>query len=292
MSTESPQIDKRRARRSFGRSADRYDEVAVLQREIGGRMLERLDVVRLQPQTVLDVGAGTGFSTEGLLRRYPKARVIALDFALPMLRHAQRKGRWLRRPRCLCADAECLPLADGTVDLLYSNVTLQWCNDLENTFREFLRVLRPGGLLMFTTFGPDTLRELRAAWARADGHSHVSRFPDMHDLGDSLVRARFADPVMDMERMTLTYLEVADLMRDLKLLGAHNATNDRPRGLTGKGRLQAMTRAYDALRVDGRLPASYEVVYGHAWAPEQKPLADGVAVPVESIRRHPPPQGG
>ena len=289
MSTGSPQIDKHQARLSFERSADRYDEVAVLQREIGGRMLERLELVRLQPQTVLDVGAGTGFSTEGLLQRYPKAWVIALDFALPMLRHAQRKGGWLRRPRCLCADAEHLPLADGSVDLLYSNVTLQWCNDLENTFREFLRVLRPGGLLMFTTFGPDTLRELRAAWAQADSHSHVSLFPDMHDLGDSLVRARFADPVMDVERMTLSYRKIADLMRDLKILGGHNVTNNRSRSLTGKGRLQTMTQAYEELRVDGRLPASYEVVYGHAWAPEQKPLADGVAVPVESIRRQPLP---
>ncbi len=284
---EMLRIDKHQARRSFARSADRYDEVAVLQREIGGRMLERLELVRLQPQTVLDVGAGTGFSTDGLLRRYPKARVIALDFALPMLQHARRKGGWLRRPRCLCADAERLPLADGTVDLLYSNVTLQWCNDLENTFREFLRVLRPGGLLMFSTFGPDTLQELRAAWARADGHSHVGHFPDMHDVGDNLVRARFADPVMDVERMTLTYREVADLMRDLKVLGAHNVTGGRPRGLTGRGRLQAMTRAYEEYRADGRLPASYEVVYGHAWVPEQKPLADGVAVPVESILRHP-----
>lgn len=288
MNRETPQIDKRQARRSFARSADRYDRVAVLQREIGGRMLERLELVRLQPRTVLDVGAGTGFSTAGLLRRYPKARVIALDFALPMLRHARRKGGWLRHPLCLCADAERLPLADGTVDLLYSNLTLQWCNDLEHTFRGFLRVLRPGGLLMFTTFGPDTLQELRAAWARADGHSHVSRFPDMHDVGDSLVRARFADPVMDVERMTLTYREVADLMRDLKVLGAHNVTGGRPRGLTGKGRLQAMTRAYEESRVDGRLPASYEVVYGHAWAPEQKPVADGVAIAVESLLRHPP----
>jgi len=287
---DTPQIDKLRARRSFERSADHYDEVAVLQREVADRMLERLDVVRLQPRTILDVGAGTGISTDGLLRRYPKARVIALDFALPMLHHARRRGGWLRRPRCICADAERLPLADASVELLYSNVTLQWCNDLEGTFREFLRVLRPGGLLMFTTFGPDTLKELRDAWSRVDGHSHVSSFPDMHDLGDDLVRARFADPVMDVERLTLTYREVADLMRDLKVLGAHNATADRPRGLTGKGQLRAMTRAYEELRVDGRLPASYEVVYGHAWAPEQRPVEDGVAIPVESIRR--PPTSG
>lgn len=278
-------IDKRQARRSFERAADRYDEVAVLQREIGNRMLERLDLVRLQPAAVLDLGAGTGFTSEGLLSRFPKARVVALDFAIPMLRHARRKGSWLRRPTCLCADAECLPLADASVDLVYSNATLQWCNDLDGTFREILRVLRPGGLLMFTSFGPDTLKELRRSWEQADGHSHVSPFADMHDLGDSLVRARFADPVMDAERLTLTYNEVGDLMRDLKLLGAHNVTDNRSRGLTGKGRLRAMQRAYEDFRVDGRLPASYEVVYGHAWVPEQKILADGVAIPLDSLRR-------
>jgi malonyl-CoA O-methyltransferase len=277
-------IDKIQARRSFERAADRYDEVAVLQREIGKRMLERLDLVRLQPATVLDVGAGTGFTSDGLLRRFPKAQVIALDFAVRMLRHARRKGTWLRRPRCLCADAEHLPLADASVDLIYSNATLQWCNDLDGTFGEFLRVLRPGGLLTFTTFGPDTLKELRQAWSRADGNSHVSPFADMHDVGDSLVRARFAEPVMDVERMTLTYKEVTDLMRDLKLLGAHNVTDSRSRGLTGKGRLRAMMQAYEAFRQDGRLPAAYEVVHGHAWVPEQKPVADGVAIPLDVVR--------
>jgi malonyl-CoA O-methyltransferase len=278
-------IDKQRARRSFERAADNYDQVAVLQREIGRRMLERLELVRLQPRTLLDLGCGTGFTTEDLLRRYPKAAVIALDFALNMLQHARRRGRWLRRPRCLCADAERLPLADGSLDLVYSNATLQWCNDLAGTFRELLRVLRPGGLLMFTTFGPDTLKELREAWSRADHYSHVSGFEDMHDLGDELVRARFADPVMDVERITVTYAEVQDLMRDLKVLGAHNATLQRPRGMTGRSRLAAMIKSYEAYRVAGRLPASYEVIYGHAWVPEQKPLADGVAVPLETLRR-------
>jgi malonyl-CoA O-methyltransferase len=283
---QSPGIDKQRARRSFERAAADYDRVAVLQREIADRMLERLDLVKLQPHTVLDVGAGTGYASEGLLRRYPKARVIALDFAHPMLLQTRRRGRWLRRPRCLCADAERLPLADGSVDLLFSNATLQWCNDLDGTFREFLRVLRPGGLLMFSTFGPDTLKELRSAWSRADGYGHVSRFADMHDLGDGLMQARFAEPVMDMEYLTLTYAELGDLMRDLKTLGAHNASTDRQRGLTGKARMAAVNRAYESFRRDDRLPATYEVVYGHAWVPEQKPLAGeagAVAVPLSAL---------
>lgn len=276
-------IDKGRARRNFESAADEYDSVAVLQREIADRLLERLDYVRLEPARVLDLGAGTGYAIEGLHRRYRKARVIAVDFAHAMLRRARRRGHWLRRPFCVCGDAESLPFADGAVDLIVSNATFQWCNDLERAFTECLRVLRPGGLLMFTTFGPDTLIELRQAWAAADGASHVSPFVDMHEVGDALVRTRFADPVMDAERLTLTYARVGDLMRDLKTLGATNATQDRPRGLTGRARLAALTDAYEIHRQGGRLPASYEVIYGHAWAPEQKPAAGGIAVPISAI---------
>ena len=278
-------IDKKRARRSFERAAPGYDDSAVLQREIADRLLERLDYVRLAPARILDLGCGTGYAVEALHRRYRRAQVVALDFALPMLAQARRRGSWLRRPQCLCADAERLPLADGAVDLIVSNATLQWCNDLPGTFAEALRVLRPGGLFMFTTFGPDTLKELRAAWSAVDGYSHVSPFPDMHDLGDALARTRFADPVMDAERITVTYDRLADLMRDLKGIGARNATDLRPRGLTGPRRLAALERAYEISRLDGRLPASYEVVYGHAWVPEQKPMAGGIAVPLSLIRR-------
>lgn len=279
-------IDKRHARRNFERAAAGYDRAAVLQREIADRLLERLDYVRLEPRRILDLGAGTGYALDALRRRYRKARLIALDFAHPMLLRARRHGSWLRRPLCVCADAESLPLADGAVDLIVSNATLQWCNDLGGTFDECLRVLRPGGLLMFTTFGPDTLKELRQAWAGIDGASHVSPFLDMHDIGDALVRARFADPVMDAERLTLTYLGIHDLMRDLKALGARNATRDRPRGLTGRARVAALGAAYEVNRREGRLPASYEVVYGHAWAPEQKPADGGLRIPVSAIGRN------
>lgn len=279
-------IDKCSARRSFERAASGYDRVAILQREIADRMLERLDYVRLEPRLLLDLGAGTGYATEGLQKRYGKARVLALDFALGMLQQARRRGSWLKRPRCVCADVEALPLADASVDLVFSNVALQWCNDIEQTFGECLRVLKPGGLLMFTMFGTDTLRELRAAWAATDGYSHVSPFLDMHDVGDALMRARFADPVIDAERLTVTYSQVRDLMRDLKGLGAHNATSERPRGLTGRRRLAAVEQAYEVHRRDGRLPASYEVVHGHAWAPEQRLVEGGVAIPLSAIRRN------
>ena len=279
-------IDKQRARRAFERAAPGYDAAALLQREIADRLLERLDYVRLDPRRILDLGTGTGYAIDALQRRYPKAQVIALDFAHPMLLQARRRGRWRHRPWCLCGDAEHLPLADGAVDLIVSNATFQWCNDLELAFAECLRVLSPGGLLMFTTFGPDTLKELRAAWSTVDGDSHVSPFPDLHDVGDALVRARFADPVMDMEQLTITYPQLHDLRTDLKGIGAHNATDRRPRGLTGPRRLAAVAAAYEQeRRSDGCLPASYEVVYGHAWAPLQKPIAGGIGVPLSAIGR-------
>ncbi len=285
---QAPTIDKRQARLAFSRAAASYDEVAALQREIAGRMLDRLAYINHRPELVLDVGAGTGDATYALSRLYPKARVIALDFALPMLLQTRKRGSAGTCPDCLCADAERLPLDNASVDMIFSNATLQWCNDLPGTFREFQRVLRPNGMLLFSTFGPDTLMELRASWAAVDGGSHVSPFWDMHDIGDALLEAGLAEPVVDVDRLQLTYDDVPSLMRDLKTLGAHNVTRDRQRGLTGKGRLRAMYRAYEQFRTDGRLPASYEVVYGHAWAPSQRQADGETCIPLEVVRQQMP----
>lgn len=274
-------IDKHQARLAFSRAAPTYDEVALLQREIGQRMIERLHQIKLQPEVILDLGAGTGVAAAELGRIYRQADIIALDFAFPMLLLAQRRGR----NSCLCADMEQLPLADQTVDMIYSNAAIQWSNDLGQIFQEFLRVLKPEGLLMFTTFGPDTLKELRAAWSKADGHTHVSWFPDMHDVGDMLVQANFTDPVLDVDRITLTYKNVKGLMRDLKGLGAHNVTQNRNRGLTGKAKMKAMLSAYEAFRQDGRLPASYEVIFGYARAPLQIQEPGVATVPLNQIGR-------
>lgn len=285
--SESHEFDKRNVRRSFERAAATYDAAAVLQREVERRMFERLDYVKLAPATVLDAGSGTGTGARELARRYPRARLIALDIALTMLEAArgprsllQRLGVGRSRIACVCADIERLPLKGGSVDLIWSNATLQWATDLPATLKELRRVLRPGGLLMFSTFGPDTLKELRAAFAASDGHSHVNRFVDMHDIGDLLVQARLADPVMDMEHITMTYGTVRDLMRDLKAIGAHNVTAGRPRGLGGRQALAAVEQYYEAWRRNGVLPATYEVVYGHAWAPTGGPelTAEGHAV--------------
>ncbi len=285
-----PQFDKKLLRRSFERAAATYDAAAVLQHEVCKRMDERLDLIKHQPALILDAGSGTGNALPALHARYPKARVIALDLALTMLQHGrqhtQERTPWwkslLRQPASvLCGDIEQLPLANGSVDLVWSNLALQWMNDPDKAFAEFNRVLAPGGLLMFSTFGPDTLKELRAAFggaAGADAHTHVSRFIDLHDIGDILVKRGFADPVMDMEPFTLTYSDVRALMHDLKAIGAHNVTQARPPGLTGKSRFAAVTAAYEPLRSDGKLPATFEVVYGHAWKPLPRVTASGKRV--------------
>lgn len=288
-------IDKRAVRQAFERAADSYEAAAVLQREVAERMLARLDYIKLEARTVLDAGAGTGYALPGLKRRYPQARLVALDLALAMLKRIEiPQGGWRRLlpgrdppPERVCGDLERLPLAGGSVDLVWSNLTLQWCNDPARAFAEVRRVLRPGGLFMFTTFGPDTLKELRQAFAGVDGYVHVSRFIDMHDLGDALVQAGFIDPVMDMEFITVTYAEFGQILRDLKAIGAHNATEGRRRGLMGKNQWRRAQARYEALRRDGRLPATFEVVYGHAWQRALRLSAGGRPVIEIKPRRAP-----
>jgi malonyl-CoA O-methyltransferase len=290
--TDPYTLDRPRVRRSFGRAAAAYDGSAVLQARVRDELLARLDVVRLEPAVALDLGTGTGHAARALKGRYRSSRVVALDLSERMLAEAGQRRSLLRRFDRVCADAGALPLRDASVDLVFSNLMLQWCDDPEVAFRECRRVLRPGGLVTFTTFGPDTLAELRRAWAAVDRHTHVNRFIDMHDLGDALVRAGLAEPVLDVERYTLTYESARDLMSDLKAIGAHNANAGRPRGLTGRRALAGMEAAYEAYRRDGRLPATYEVVYGHAWKPLAEPAsrrATGeVSIPVGRIGRRTP----
>jgi malonyl-CoA O-methyltransferase len=209
-----------------------------------------------------------------------------LDSALGMLRVAAGQQSWRRSFLRLHADAEHLPLAQGSVDLIFSNFMLQWCNP-DAAFAEFRRVLAPQGFLSFTSLGPDTLRELRAAWGRVDSQSHVNEFIDMHDLGDALVRAGFAAPVLDVERYTLNYTDVRRLAADLKAVGAHNAAVRRSKGLTGRRKFAAMQSAYEAFRHDGRLPATYEVVFGQAWAPAgaRRGASEPSTVSLEEIKR-------
>jgi malonyl-CoA O-methyltransferase len=285
------ELDPARVRHSFSDAAHSYDSAAVLQARIRDELLERLDVLTMRPQLVLDLGAGTGHGAASLKRRYRGATVVALDHALGMLLEAGRRQTLWRRFARVAGDAAALPLRDGVADMVFSSLLLQWCNDPDRVLGECRRVLRPGGVLHLATLGPDTLLELRRAWQAADpSHVHVSRFLDMHDVGDALVRAGFAEPVLDVERYTLTYADARDLMRDLKAIGAHNATAGRARGLTGKRTLARMLDAYELDRRDGRLPATYEVVYAQAWAPERPARPRGeargeVLVPLSGIQR-------
>ena len=280
------QIDKSRMRQSFHRAAKKYDAAAILQRQVREEMLSRLDVVKLQPEVILDAGCGTGHGLHALLRQFKKAQGIALDIAEGMLARSRslfpRYQFWRAKPRFVCADIESLPLATASVDMVWSNLAVQWCNDLDAALQEWRRVLRPNGLLMFATLGPDTLKELRVA-SGAD-HTHVSRFIDMHDIGDALTRAGFSAPVLDVMHYTLTYDTVESLMRDLKAIGAHNATAGRAKGLSGKGFLQQLRQGYEAFRHEGKLPATYEVVFVHAWTGSQPYTAPGTS-PVQFMPR-------
>ena len=293
-------VDPRVVRRAFARAAATYDAAAVLQREIAARMASRLDYIRIAPRMILDAGCGTGEAVGELSARYAGARVVALDAALPMVGVARERARGARSlfrrllpealggagpaaPLFVCGDCNALPLSGVAFDLVWSNLTLQWVNDLPRAFAEVRRVLKVGGLFTFTTFGPDTLQEIRSAFARADGHTHTNRFTDMHDIGDMLVAAGFADPVMDMEQLTLTYPDAGSLMRELKQIGATNATRGRPHGLMGRRRWQRAVAALEAARRGGRVPATFEVVYGHAWKGEPRLSAEGH--PIVKLRR-------
>lgn len=281
---------------SFGNAAADYDDVAVLQRQTGDELLDRLSLVTLQPKRILDLGVGTGRNLSLLAKRYPEAQLLALDIAPAMLQQARQQyqkvagfKRWLpyaNTPHYLAGDAETLPLADNSVDLVFANLALQWC-DPRLSFAEIQRVLRPDGLLMFTTLGPDTLYELRRAWAEVDDYPHVNIFYDMHDVGEAMMAAGLAEPVLDTDRYTLTYHSAMALMNDLKVLGARNVNSGRRRGLTSKNIMQQVADAYEQFRRDALLPATYEVVYGHAWGGQIKQQKSGgeIRIPIDQIQR-------
>ncbi len=289
-------FDSKHVRRAFSRAATRYHAAAALQQEVGKRLLESLDYLEArQPQVVLDVGSGPAHATAAMKKRWPKAQVIALDLALPMLAEARKQAGWWRPFSRVCADARALPLADNSVDVIFSNLCLQWVEDLPSVFAGFRRVLKPGGLLVCSTFGPETLVELREAFAQADDTPHVSRFVQIAQFGDALMMAGFRDPVLDRDLFTLTYDDLPALMRELKAIGATNALSGRRHTLTGRSRFNAAQAAYEPLRrADGKLPSSWEVIYAHAWAPEPgAPIRehghDVAAVPLSAIpiRRRP-----
>jgi malonyl-CoA O-methyltransferase len=253
LSKPLPAIDARLARRRFSRAAATYGAASPLEAEVASRMRERLDLVKLAPRRILD--AGSGPPQRDMIARYPRSEVIALDFAVQMLRPT-RFGWFRRMPLPVCADLAALPLAEGSIDLAWSNMALHWIAEPLAALRELHRVLAPEGLLMFSTLGPDTLKELRAA----AGAPRVHAFIDMHDIGDMLVACGFSAPVMEMETLQIAYRGPDRLLDDLRRSGQTSARADRPRGLTGRRFLQGLRASLgDAPR------ASFEVVYGHAW---------------------------
>ena len=260
-------LDLRQVRRRAGRAAATFEQHDVLEREVEQLLLDRLGFYLQTPQRVVDVGAGTGRGTAALKKRYPKAEVIAIDTAVPMLQAARHHSGWLRPFLRVAAEATALPLADDSVDILHANLCFQWVNDLAALFAECTRVLKPGGFLVFSTLGPDTLKELRAAWAEVDEASHVSRFLDMHDVGDAVLAAGLRDPVLDVQYITLTYSQPRKLLEELRGLGATHADQARRRTLTGKDRYHDMLAAYAGACTGGHAPATCEVVTAHAWGP-------------------------
>jgi malonyl-CoA O-methyltransferase len=286
-------LDRRAVARAFDRASGSYDAAAALQDRVRRELLGRLEELKVQPATVLDLGAGTGHGSRALKKRYPQAMVVAADIAPGMLDCARRQSRWLRRFERVCADAYTLPFRDGAFDLVFSSLMLQWCDDLDAVFGEIARVLKPGGLLLFSTFGPGTLSELREAWGASDDASnHVNHFFDAHALGSALMYAQLAEPVLDVDRIVTGYPDALTLMRELKAIGAHNVTQGRSRGLTGRRRLEAMTHAYEALRRDGKLPATWEIIHASAWGGERRTLENQgfpreTVISPSAIRRRP-----
>jgi len=279
-------LDNDKVRRSFERAAQTYDGASVVQRHMADELIDRLDYLNFSPTRILDAGCGTGYAMPGLMQRYPEAEFLLLDFALPMLQGSQssRSGGGYR----ICADVQHSPLAAQSVDMVFCNSVLEWC-EFGTILTEFRRVLKPDGLLTFATFGPDTLVELRNAWRRVDEDIHAHPFKDMHDMGDALVDCQFITPVMDVDYLTVTYKDLKTALEDLRKLGAANAASERSRGLTGKDKFQEFERATGSFRNDqGLLACTCEIVYGHAWAPRQTNLGNSggaVAVPLDQLRR-------
>ena len=283
----SKQFDPLQVRRAFARAASTYERHDALQREVESRLFDSLDYYEGKPQRVLDVGCGTGRGTALLKKRWRDAEVIALDVSLPMLREARRNRGWLRPLARVCADGQALPFPDRSMDLVYSNLCLQWCDSPRPLLAECARVLKPGGFVVASSLGPDTLAELRGAWAAVDPETpRVGVFLDLHDIGDAALAAGLKDPVLDSDHITLDYPDVRGLLVDLKGLGATNAHRGRARALTGKARFRAMLDAYEARRRGGRIPAPWAVVTLHAWGPPEGflPRYGGRETPFEVIQ--------
>jgi malonyl-CoA O-methyltransferase len=288
LADKKPQIDKKAVAKSFSKAADSYDKAAIVQKEIADELLGRLAMIDIRPGIILDLGCGTGYCSRKLTKHYSKCDVISMDLAHGMVTKARSKKRWLSKQHFITGDAEAIPLAANSVDVVVSSFALQWCDDLAVALAECWRILRPGGVLLFSIPGLDTLKELKDSWRAADSGVHVNAFPDLHEVGDLLVKNNFHNPVMDMDTLVMRYKSVMALMKDLQQVGAHNVNRDRSKALTPKKALSRLADAYESYRdTDGWLPATYEVVYGYARIAQNKQYSDGAHtyVSVESLKQ-------
>jgi malonyl-CoA O-methyltransferase len=284
-------LDQRRIRRAFERVAPGFNAADFIHGDIRDRLLDRLQVVRLKPEWILDLGAGTGLGAASLGARYHDSRIIAVDFAEGMLAGFERDEFANRSITAICADAASLPIKDHSIDLIFSNLMLHHCSEPQLVLTEARRTLGFPGLLIFTILGQDSLIELREAWLAADGFSHVSAFMDMHHVGDALVQAGFVEPVVDVETLTITYENLPRLLADLRGVGSINATEHRNPGLTGRQAWQRMSEAYERRRdKNGRLPVTLEIIYGLAWSGEPgkgvRMSAGEIEFPLADLGRH------
>ena len=268
-------IQKQAIADSFSKAAPQYDASAFLQKEVASRLFERLEVMNVSPEMILDAGCGTGYCTRILNKQFSKAKTIGVDLAPGMIEQAKKQNGFFSKIEYQVADLEQLPFADNSFDLVFSNLTVQWLIESKNLFLELNRVLKPGGLLIFSTLGPDTLIELKESWKLVDQSVHVNHFIDMHIVGDQVHSAQFENTVMDRDVITLSYKTMLGLMKDLKAIGAHNLDDNRSRGLLGKSKFKSLQGEYEKFRwQDGQLPATYEVVFGHAWKKKEQPKGD------------------
>lgn len=262
---------------SFNKSAAEYHQAAVVQREIGERLFERLIYLKIKPQFVLDLGCGPGYFSKQLKKYYKNATIVSFDCAHGMLKETKKLQGFLQKWPLVCGDMAALPFATGVFDLVFSNQVIHWAEALPPVARELNRVMKPDGCLMFSTLGPDTFVELRQAWSGIDTYGHANEFSDLHNIGDTLLAESFMGPVLDMEYLTAHFSSVEQLLSALKTQGVKNINASRNKGLTGKGSWRRFEDTMSSFKTDtGKFPLTYEVVYGHAWKGMQQRMERGI----------------
>lgn len=271
-------------RKAFNASAKEYQMAAKVPREIGHRLFQRLEYLKINPTYVLDLGCGVGYFSKLLKKQYPNAIIISLDLAYDMLKECKKTQTWLRGWPLVNADMSNMPFASGLFDLVFTNQVIHWAPSMTHLFRELNRVMKPNACLMFSSLGPDSFQELRSH----QSHAHANQFIDMHHLGDCLMTEFFSDPVVDRENLIAHYASFSELIQSLKKQGVININSSRNPGLTGKQSWQAFKNSVLEFRTnEGKLPLTYEVVYGHAWKGERSRVDKGIEVriPLSQLKR-------